>query len=221
MAADRPTRLSGTARVEAFSDGVMAIAITLLILEIRVPRSRSLLAGLGQLWPSYLAYLASFFTIGIIWLNHHAFFGRLRHVDHVLQWWNLLLLLAVSFLPFPTSVLAQYVREGSAADARVAAALYGLVGVLMTVPWVFLWRRLVRRPELFEPPFDADFARAEGSRAWVGIVVYAVCIGVGLLLPVAALALYLAVAVFYAVTSQGWGQAPAAPPADETPAREA
>jgi len=215
MAPDRSTRLSGTARIEAFSDGVMAIAITLLILGIRVPpQSGSLLAGLGRLWPSYLAYLASFFTIGIIWLNHHAFFGRLRHVDHVLQWWNLILLLMVSFLPFPTSVVAEYIRQGSASDARVAVALYGVVGVLMTVPWVFLWRRLVRRPELFEPPYDADFARAEGGRSWVGIVVYAACIGVGLLLPVAALALYLAVAVFYAVTSQGWSSARAATPVD-------
>jgi len=102
----------------------------------------------------------------------------------------------------------------AASDARVAVALYGVVGVLMTVPWVFLWRRLVRRPELFEPPYDADFARAEGGRSWVGIVVYAACIGVGLLLPVAALALYLAVAVFYAVTSQGWSSARAATPVD-------
>jgi uncharacterized membrane protein len=215
MAANRPTRLSGTTRVEAFSDGVMAIAITLLILEVRIPPgSRTLLAGLGHLWPSYLAYLASFFTIGIIWLNHHAFFGRLRRIDRVMQWWNLMLLLAVSFLPFPTSVLAQYVRQGSSQDARAAAALYGLVGVLMTVPWVFMWRRLVRRPELFEPPYDAAFARAEGGRAWVGIAVYAVCIGIGLLQPVAALVLYLAVAVFYAITSQGWRPDPASPQVD-------
>lgn len=209
MASDQTVGLATTNRVEAFSDGVMAIAITLLILEIRVPASddRSLLRSLADLWPSYLAYLASFFTIGIIWLNHHAFFTRLHHLDHVILWWNLMLLLGVSFLPFPTSVLARYIRSGGA-DASVAAGFYGLIGVLMTVPWVFLWRRLVRRPELLEPPFDAAFARAEGSRSWVGVVIYAVCIGVGVLSPVAALGLYLAVALFYAFTSQGWRPAP-------------
>ncbi len=196
-------RLSPTNRVEAFSDGVMAIAITLLILEIDVPRGEHLLDQLLHEWPSYLAYLASFFTIGIIWLNHHAFFNRLRHIDHQLQWWNLMLLLSVSFLPFPTAVLADYVEEGGN-NARIAAAFYGLVGVLMTIPWVFMWRRLARRPELFEPGFDARFARSEGSRAWVGVLVYAICIAVGMLSPIAALVLFLAVALFYAVTSQGW-----------------
>jgi TMEM175 potassium channel family protein len=199
---ERRGRLSPTTRVEAFSDGVMAIAITLLVLEVKVPHESPLLAGLLRLWPSYLAYLASFFTIGVIWLNHHAFFGRVRHVDHVLHWYNLALLLCVSFLPFPTAVLAEHVAHGGW-DARVAAAFYGLIGVIMTLPWVLMWRRLERRPELMEPAHDAVFARAEGRRAWVGIFVYGGCIGVGLVAPLAALVLFVAVAVFYGVTSQG------------------
>ena len=202
--ASEPGRLSPTTRVEAFSDGVMAIAITLLILEVKVPHANDgpLLEALVRLWPSYLAYLASFFTIGVIWLNHHAFFGRVRRIDHALAWCNLALLLGVSFLPFPTAVLAEHVVHGGW-NARVAAACYGLVGVLMTIPWVFMWRRLVRRPTLMEPPHDAAFARVEGRRAWVGVVVYGICIGVGLAAPVVALVLFLAVAVFYGVTSQG------------------
>jgi uncharacterized membrane protein len=204
---DRPSsqgqgRLSPTTRVEAFSDGVMAIAITLLILEVKVPHERPLLPALLHLWPSYLAYLASFLTIGVIWLNHHAFFGRVRRIDHALAWSNLALLLGVSFLPFPTAVLAEHVVHGGW-DARVAASFYGLVGVLMTIPWLFMWRRLARRPELMEPGFAAPFARAEGRRALVGVVVYAGCIGVGLASPLVALLLYLAVAVFYGITSQG------------------
>lgn len=191
-----------TTRVEAFSDGVMAIAITLLILEVRVPAHGPLLQELSHLWPSYLAYLTSFFTIGIIWLNHHAFFTRVRRIDHALLWWNLLLLLTVSFLPFPTAVLAAHVREDPV-DARVAVVFYGLVGVLMTLPWVLMWRRLAQRPELMEPEFDVAFAVLEGRRAWVGVVVYALCMGVGMLSPTAALALFAAVAVFYGVTSQG------------------
>jgi uncharacterized membrane protein len=200
-------QLSGTARVEAFSDGVMAIAITLLILEIKVPEYEPghLLGALGHIWPSYVAYLASFLTIGVIWMNHHAFFGRLRRVDHVIRWWNLMLLLGVSVLPFPTMILAENVVHGKGSDAAAAAALYGMAGVLMTVPWAPLWWRLVRRPELFEPGFDAAFARRESVRAYPGIVIYAICVGVGFVLPVAALILYLVVAIFYGITSQGWG----------------
>lgn len=198
-------RLSTTSRVEAFSDGVMAIAITLLILEVKVPEHGPLLPALCRLWPSYLAYLASFFTIGIIWLNHHSFFGRVRQIDHVLHWWNLCLLLCVSFLPFPTAVLAAHVRE-DATDARIAAAFYGLVGMLMTIPWVLMWGRLAERPQLMEEGFDSAFARAERKRAWVGVIVYGVCIGVGMLSPVAALILFSAIAIFYGITSQGHTQ---------------
>ncbi|MFE7798046.1 TMEM175 family protein [Nocardia sp. NPDC057440] len=203
-------QLSGTARVEAFSDGVMAIAITLLILEIRLPEYEPghLLGALGHIWPSYVAYLASFLTIGVIWMNHHAFFSRVRHVDHVLRWWNLMLLLGVSVLPFPTMVLAEHAVHGSGNDAKVAAALYGIAGVMMTVPWAPLWWRLVSRPELLEPAFDSAFARRESVRAYPGIVIYAICIGVGLIQPVAALILYLVVAIFYGFTSQGWGTKP-------------
>ncbi|MGW4774321.1 TMEM175 family protein [Nocardia sp. NPDC004278] len=199
-------QLSGTARVEAFSDGVMAIAITLLILEIRVPEHEPghLPEALGHIWPFYVAYLASFLTIGIIWLNHHSFFGRLRHLDHVIRWWNLMLLLGVSILPFPTGLLAEYVVHGEQRDAAVAAAIYGIAGVIMTIPWAPMWWRLVRRPELFEPGFDAAFARREATRAYPGILIYAVCIAIGLVWPVVAMILYLLVGIFYAITSQGW-----------------
>src|SRR5204863_7975629 len=105
-------RLSQTGRVEAFSDGVMAIAITLLVLDLKVPTAAevtdagSLLAALGNHWPSYLAYLAAFLTIGLIWLNHRAFVDRVNRFDNRLQWLNLMLLLGVATLPFPTSLLA-------------------------------------------------------------------------------------------------------------------
>jgi uncharacterized membrane protein len=198
----RYERLSPTTRVEAFSDGVMAIAITLLILEVRVPEHGPLLEALIQLWPSYLAYFASFLTIGVIWLNHHAFFGRVRQIDHVLHWWNLSLLLAVSFLPFPTAVVAKHVR-GDVMDARASVVFYGLTGVVMTLPWVLMWRRLAQRPELMEPGFTRAYAIVEGRRAWVGVFIYGLCMGVGLISPTAALVLFATVAVFYGVTSQG------------------
>lgn len=201
-------QLSGTNRVEAFSDGVIAIAITLLILDIQVPAHEPghLLQALLELWPSYLAYLAAFLTIGIVWMNHHAYFGRLRYVDHVLRWWNLMMLLGISFLPFPTRVLAQNVVHGNHRDAATATALFGLAGVLMTVPWAPLWFRLVKHPEYFKPGYTREFARGESYRSWPGTLVYGLCILIGLFQPVFTLFLYLFIAVFYAITSQGWGK---------------
>ncbi|MFF0636259.1 TMEM175 family protein [Nocardia sp. NPDC004151] len=209
--------LAGTARVEAFSDGVMAIAITLLILEIRVPEHEPgrLLQALGHIWPSYVAYLASFMTIGVVWMNHHTFFGRLRRIDHVLRWWNLLLLLGISLVPFPTMVVAENVVHGTHRDAVVAVALYGIVGVLMTVPWAPMWWRLAKQPEMLKSGLGADYARRESWRAWPGILVYAACIGVGFLSPIAALVLYLLVATFYGLSNKGWTAPSEADPDDE------
>ena len=101
-------------RTEAFSDGVFAIAITLLIIEVRVPDSQSGELGrdLANQWPSYAAYLVSFVIIGIIWVNHHDIFERITTVDRPLLFLNLLLLLTVAFLPFPTARLGQYIRQG-------------------------------------------------------------------------------------------------------------
>src|SRR5436309_13539589 len=96
-----------TNRVEAFSDGVLAMAITLLILEISVPdvKGDDLLDALGHQWPSYVAYVVSFLTIGIMWVNHHALFDHIRIVDRGLLFVNLFLLLAIAFVPFPTALL--------------------------------------------------------------------------------------------------------------------
>ncbi|HEY6097969.1 MAG TPA: TMEM175 family protein [Anaeromyxobacter sp.] len=129
-----------TGRIEAFSDGVFAIAITLLILEIHVPRvgpGASLGAALLHAWPSYLAYALSFVTIGVMWMNHHRLFGLIRRGDDVLLALNLLLLLGVSFVPFPTAVLAEHLRG---AGARTAALVYS--GTFLVISFLFqgLWR---------------------------------------------------------------------------------
>ncbi len=209
--ADRPdtvARLSETGRVEAFSDGVMAIAITLLVLDLRVPSddetraAGSLIAALGQHWPSYLAYLAAFLTIGIIWLNHRAFVDKIRRFDSRLHWLNLALLLGVATLPFPTALLAAYLAEGGAA-ASTAAVVYGLLSVATALPWTLMWRHILRHPELLEPPFGVDHARAELRRASIGPLIYLLALPLALFLPLAALLFYIAVAVVYAFTSQG------------------
>ena len=100
--------MSDTRRVEAFSDGVFAIAITLLVLDLRVPdfESGRLLHDLFHLWGAYIAYVSSFLYIGVIWLNHHAAFTRIHRVDWGLQWANLALLFTTALLPFPTAVLS-------------------------------------------------------------------------------------------------------------------
>lgn len=198
--------LSSTGRVEAFSDGVMAIAITLLVLELKVPPNVAdgqLLNALGARWPSYVAYIAAFLTIGIIWLNHHTLLARIARFDARLHWLNLLLLFGVATLPFPTSLLADYIGAGGA-NASVAAVSYGLLAVFMALPWGFMWRHLADHPELLEPEYDAAYARSELKRGWLGVPIYVAATIIAIFLPLLALLLYGAIAVIYAVTSQGW-----------------
>jgi len=198
--------LSTTSRVEAFSDGVMAIAITLLVLDLKLPNADvgngGLLDALLVRWPTYAAYLAAFLTIGIIWLNHHTLIAKIAHFDARLHWLNLILLLGVATLPFPTSLVAEYVGKGGA-NASVAAATYGLCATLMALPWSFMWRHLRDHPELLEPGYDAAYASAEMKRGGIGVPIYVAATIVSLILPLLALALYAAIAALYAVTSQG------------------
>jgi TMEM175 potassium channel family protein len=143
---------SDTARLEAFSDGVFAIAITLLVLEIAVPhisRDQSLARSLGQEWPSFFGFGLSFITIGIMWINHHSMLKEIERVDHLLLVLNLLLLMGISFVPFPTAVLAEYLKES---DHRlVATLLYGGTFCAIAVVWNAMWfyaaagRRLIDR----------------------------------------------------------------------------
>src|SRR5262249_27790231 len=129
-----------TGRLEAFSDGVLAIAITLLILDIAVSGNagRNLLHAIGSLWPSYLAYVASFSTIGAVWLGHNAITEYLDRADAAFVRLNLLLLLFVSFLPFPTRLVAEFIRQDNA--ERVAVTFYGIILVLASTMLLVLWR---------------------------------------------------------------------------------
>lgn len=204
----RHGRLSPTNRVEAFSDGVMAIAITLLVLELKVPapdeiRDGQLLDTLLARWPSYVAYLAAFLTIGIVWLNHHTMLSRIARFDGRLHWLNLTLLLGVATLPFPTALLADYVAAPGW-NASVAAAAYGLTATFLALPWGFFWRHLRDHPELLEQGYDAGHAQTELRRGTLGLPIYAAATAVSLVAPLLALALYMAIAAIYAVTSQGW-----------------
>ena len=130
-----------TARIEAFSDGVFAIAITLLVLDLKVPRSlpqgSSLAEALIAQWPTFGAYLTSFATIGIMWINHHYLFTVIRRSDHNLLILNLLLLLMVTFIPYPTSLLAEYFNHPG---ERLAAVLYSGSFLVIALLFYVLWK---------------------------------------------------------------------------------
>lgn len=150
-----------TQRLEAFSDGIFAIAITLLILEIKVPQVNptegipSLVSGLFALWPSYFAYIFSFVMIGIFWANHHYVFQLYERSDSTFKLLNLFFLMCISFLPFPTAVLAEYITD--APQRKTAITLYALGLFLSVLTWLFLWLYASRHRRLLSRHLDDKF----------------------------------------------------------------
>jgi uncharacterized membrane protein len=187
-----------TARLEAFSDGVFAIAITLLVLEISVPAGseEDLLAAILDQWPSYLAYFVSFASVGAIWLAHTAVTEYLDHADRWLMRLNLLLLLFVSFLPFPTKLLAESVDDQDA--GRVATTIYGLTLLVTAVVLSAVWRYAVSE-QLVRPDTTDEDVKLLTKKLSPGLGGYAVMIVLGIFQPVAAVLGYLAVAIFYLI----------------------
>jgi uncharacterized membrane protein len=185
-----------TSRLEAFSDGVFAIAITLLVLEIRVPgQGASLSSALLHHWPSYFAYAVSFLTIGIMWVNHHQLFKFVKATDRKLLFVNLGLLLCVAFVPFPTSVVAEFIRN--AGQARAAAVLYGVTFTVTAVFWQLLWYWAIKRPEILSERADRAAVSAIDRGFWLGLPVYAAGTAVALASPIASIAIFGGVAAFY------------------------
>lgn len=186
-------------RVEAFSDGVFAIAATLLIVSVQPPRGTEdgqLVAALLRLWPQYAAYVASFMTIGIMWLNHHALFTRLARVDRSLIMLNLLLLMAIAFLPFPTSVFGEHIQ--STTDAQGAALFYSVTAILIALGFNGVYLYVATHPALLRSGFlREDFFRAIPGYA-VGVVGYIACLALSLISPVAVVVVLAAIAVYYA-----------------------
>lgn len=183
-----------TTRLEAFSDGVFAIAITLLVLDLSVsPGQGNMLRAFLDQWPSYLAYVVSFATIGSAWLAHSAITEYLDRAETGLVRLNLLLLLVVSFLPFPTRLLAEYIGEPE--PERVAVTIYGINLLLMAVLVWVLWRYAVRE-RLVRPDADDVEVQVLTKRLTPGFAGYLVMIGLGLFLPVAAVFGYLIIALF-------------------------
>ncbi len=181
----------GTARLEAFSDGVFAIAITLLILEIRVPESTGLSNGglthdLLALWPSLLAFFLSFWVILIMWVNHHELIRMARGVDYPLLFANGVVLLMVTFVPFPTAVLARHLGTDA---ARAASAFYCGTFAVGSLTWNALFATIVVRRRLLRPEIEAESVDRVRRAYVMGPIVYAVSVGLALWNPWAGLAL--------------------------------
>jgi uncharacterized membrane protein len=194
--------LSETTRLEAFSDGVFAIAITLLIIEVKVPseaeveHARGLWAALSHHWPSYVGYVISFVTIGIMWANHHAVFTYVRKTDRGFLLANVFLLMTIAFLPFPTAVLAEYLSNP---QMRVEATVfYGLALVLTAVGFNVVWFFGVRGRRLLGDSIDEAGVRTISARYRLGVPCYALTTAAAFLNVALSLGLHLALALLYA-----------------------
>jgi len=206
-AGDLPGR--GTERVEAFSDGVFAIAITLLVLEIRVPTAAQLVSpdtlarALGELWPSYFGYALSFVTIGIMWMNHHNLFRYIRTVDHTLLIANLFLLLVVGFVPFPTALLAATLGEPA---AQIGVLVYAGTFVVIALGFNALWYSARRHGGMLLRP-EADPAAIEAiTRSYrLGPPGYLVAVIAALFSPALGIAVIVVLVTIYLLPGSSGG----------------
>jgi uncharacterized membrane protein len=194
-----------TARLETFADGVFAIAATLLILNVDGQVSgdvHDLGARLLHIWPSYLAYAASFITIGIMWVNHHTIMAQVERADRRFLLANIGLLMCIAFFPFTTRLVAEHVRgEG----AMAAALTYGLTAVATAIMFDVTWFYAALRKRLLRP--DADAAVVSGiSRTYIpGPWIYLAATLVAFASPVASIVLFGVIALFYVLESSLFG----------------
>jgi uncharacterized membrane protein len=184
-----------TGRLETYSDGVFAIAATILVLEIGVEDAPD---GLGRalidLWPSYLAYVTSFLTIGIIWMNHHHTVSLIARTDRTMLFINNLLLLTVAFLPFPTKLVGDNLRGG---DEQAAALAYAGTLVAMAILHQFWWQYARRNRRLIADETPDSALRAVDRAYWPGVPMYAAVFVVAFFSPLAAVLITFAIAAFY------------------------
>jgi uncharacterized membrane protein len=194
------------ARLETFADGVFAIAATLLVLNVEVPDlgEHSLAHELVRLWPAYVGYAVSFTTIGIIWVNHHTVLSQLRGADRTFLFINVFFLLCVAFIPFPTRLLANYVRT---ADGRAAAVAYGITLTATAVFFNLMWRYAIGRGGRLLRA-DADRREVDGiTRSYrPGVPMYAAATVVGIFQAEVSAGLYAAIALFYVLSSSLFGR---------------
>jgi len=195
-----------TARLETFADGVFAIAATLLILNVdsQVKEGSSAIGHqLVEIWPSYIGYAVSFVTIGIIWSNHHTVMGQLGRVNRTFLMLNIFLLMCVAFLPFPTRLVAENLRDRH--ELQPAALAYGATMTVMAVCYLSLWLYATRDGRLLRD--DSDPRTVTGiTRSYLpGAPIYLTATLLALVSPLASVALFGAIALFYVVESSFFG----------------
>jgi uncharacterized membrane protein len=185
-------------RMDAFSDGVFAIAITLLVINLLTIHGR-----LAHHWPDYAAFAFSFLTIGVMWVNHHHLMHQLDRADRVLLFLNLLLLMGIVFIPFPTALIGEHIRDSG---AKSAALSYGCTGVYIAILFSVFWhygRLHVLRP-------DADAKEVSGiTRSYLpGLPLYLGATLIAFASPVASVCMYAGIAVFFAISNTFFGKEP-------------
>jgi len=203
---------SDPGRAVAFSDAIIAIVITLLVLDLRPPEAEpgELLTALLGEWPTYLAYAASYTYLAVIWLNHKAAFTRIGEMDRGLQWANLGILATLALVPWPTAVIAETARTGNLEDEKVAVALYAIVGALLCMSFLVFFSHLARHPDLTKEEVDDSYFARERPRALIGVVLYLAAGVAGVLIhPLVASVIFLLLPAFYGLTSHGFDQRPA------------
>ncbi len=192
-----------TGRIEAFSDGVFAIAITLLILEIKVPHAYDLPANAGLLsvllrqWPSYLSYFISFVTILIMWVSHHRLFNYIKRSNDTFLFLNGLLLLFVTFVPFPTAILAEYVETR---HGNVASAIYSGLYLIIAIVFNILWRYASGGERLLDKKADLCFVQNISKQYKFGPPLYLIALLLSFISVAASVGMCFVLAVFFAFT---------------------
>jgi uncharacterized membrane protein len=199
--ADVSADLGETGRIEAFSDGVFSIAITLLVLEIKVPQPTQpgvpLAVALWRQWPAFAGYALSFVTIGIMWASHHTMFMLIRKSDHNFRMLNVLVLMFVSFLPYPTALVAQYLREP--AGRKTAVVVYAATFLAIALIWYGAWRYAIRNGRLIGEHVEAARVNALSRQYAVGPAAYAIGLALAFVSPAACLVWLSVLALFFAL----------------------
>ena len=192
-----------TGRIEAFSDGVFAVAITLLVLNIQAPVTPDKLTDAALLeffraqWPTLLAFLTSFATIGIMWINHHRLFTHIKRADNNLLVLNLLLLLVIIFYPFPTALVAQ--QYAAHPEAHYAALLYSGTSVILALVFNLLWRYAADKNRLLDPKADLHAVESITRQYRFGPLLYLIIFAVAWFSTPACVILSLLLALFFAL----------------------
>ena len=189
-----------TGRIEAFSDGVFAVAITLLVLNIQPPHlsvgDSELLNYVGGQWPMLLAFVSSFATIGVMWMNHHKLFTLIKRTDNVLLALNLLLLLVIIFIPYPTALLAQQYSEHP--EGHVAALLYTGTNVILAICFNLLWRYASHHNRLLDQKSDPIDVQGVSRQYILGPIIQLLIFVVAWINVPVAIVLNLAMALIFA-----------------------